>query len=176
MKLIIYITLFTWVALGYADETMNKIKVLQPSHPALPNLIVRLQKDMLQEKKWDHVLGIAQVYRDAVLKDSTSFRVEPFLMEAYSLLQFCRYDDVKSVLKVAAFYAGQFGTKDDLQKIDKAHELGHLSSLYKKNAPVQPKTASFSRNELDWKVDSKNHQLLEHLDQVIVRTESKCQL
>ena len=103
-----------------------------------------------------------------------SYRVEPVLMEAYALIQFCRYQDARNVLAYGEYYAKKFNHKDDLAKIQKAQELEKLSKLYVNAHPTKSEDQKFEANELEWNLNSDKKEIFKVLDRIKIRTESQC--
>lgn len=148
--------------------------VMQKTHPSFSDAIISLQTSFMKERKWEHVLGIGQVYRSQVAPLAQSFRVEPFLMEAYGLIQYCRYADAKAVLNQAKYFAEKYQRSNDLLKIQKAMELEELGRLYRNMTLVTSVENDFAKNQIEWRMDSGNESLLQALNKVIVKTETQC--
>lgn len=153
---------------------MQIINGMKKNHPSLPQAVIDLQTRYLKEKKWEHVLGIGQVFRTELAMSKESFRVEPFLMEAYGLIQYCHYHDARAVLNQAKYFAKKYQRSMDIPKIEKAMELEKISQLYRSADFVKPSKSNFSENKIEWQIDAQNESLLYQLDQVIVRTENRC--
>lgn len=175
MKSIISLALLLVVLPSFGATAVDKVRTMKSTHPEYMNALIELQSTFVKEKKWEHVLGIAYVYRTRIMKAQKTFRVEPFLMEAYSLIQFCRYQDARSVLENGKYYAEKLGSEEDLRKLQKAGELEKLSQLYKNLEPAESDERSFSSNELQWEVATQTDEVLQVLNKVIIRTESLCQ-
>lgn len=153
---------------------MNTIVGMKKNHPSLPLAIIDLQSRFLKERKWENVMGIGQVFRAQLATSKESFRVEPFLMEAYGLIQYCHYHEARAVLNQANYFAEKYQRLKDIQKIEKAMELEKLGQLYRNVDFVDPPKGTFSKNQIEWEVDSQNESLLYILSQVIVRTDNLC--
>lgn len=153
---------------------MEKVRSLSFDNKEISLAISELQMNMLKEGKWENVMGIGRYFREGILKGEDFYKVEPFLMEAYALVQYCRYEDAKKVLEQGEYYAQKFGSEADLKKIEKANELKDLSKLFvKENNPVTPRN-SFHQNQLEWQISSDNKAVLKYLDRLIIKTESLC--
>lgn len=174
MKLKISFFILLWMTLAHSASPLERIRRLKSSHPAFADAIVQLQSDYLKEKKWEHVLGVGQVFRIQIAPVRSQFRVDPFLMEAYALIQYCRYSDARAVLDQAQYFAGQFENPDALRKLEKARELEKLTQLYRNLTPVIVSQSNFSNNEIAWQVDPGNKELFDHLDAIIIRVNSEC--
>lgn len=174
MKIFFLLGLTLWSLLSLADSPMDTIASMKKNHPLLPQAIIELQTRYLKEKKWEHVLGIGQVFRAQLATTKESFRVEPFLMEAYGLIQYCHYDDARAVLNQAKYFAKKYQRLMDIQKIEKAFELEKLSQLYRSTDFIKSSKSEFSQNKIEWKIEAENESLLYLLNQVIVRTNNLC--
>lgn len=171
--LLLVLSLFS-VSVAFAGDAMDKIRSLRSSHPDFPDAIVELQAQMLKERKWENTLGIAHVFRTGFADQRSTFRADPYLMEAYALIQFCRFDEAGAVLDQAEFYAKKYELPLILTKIQKARELEGLSRLYRNTRPATIKQSSFRKNQIQWTVDPSNEEIFNVLDQVIIRPESRC--
>lgn len=175
MKFLLLLCLTLWGNISLADDMTAQLRLMEPNHPSFPDAIVALQTKMLKEKKWENVLGIAKIYRTHFPQQRKSFRVEPFLMEAYSLIQFCRFQDARSVLELGEFYAKTYGEEKSLKKIQKAQELEKLSQLYKNLTPPKAIANDFGENQLEWEINPGSKNLFEVLDRILIKTRSLCQ-
>lgn len=153
---------------------MDKLVSMDITHPAYPGTFVELQSAFLKDSKWENVMALGLVFRKHFLVQESTFRVGPVLMEAYSLIQFCRYDEARSVLEYGKFYAKKFNRQDDLLKIQKAQELEKLSKLYVNAHPPLAETPKFEANELEWKLEPEQDGIFKVLDKIKIRTESQC--
>lgn len=153
---------------------MDKLASMHPSNPAFPSAYIELQTSLLKANKWENVMALGLFYRKNFLIHENSFRIEPVLMEAYSLIQFCHFEDAHKVLELGEFYAKKFNRQEDLAKIQKAQELKKLSKLYLNANPPQSESLKFSENELEWQLNPDQIEILKVLDMIKVRTESQC--
>ena len=174
MKLFLLLNLILWCFSSIAETPMETIAAMKRTHPSFPDAVIDLQSRFLKEKKWENVMGIGKVFRTQLAASKESYRVEPFLMEAYGLIQYCRYTDAKAVLNQAKYFAEKFQKLNDLHKIEKAMELEKLGQLYRNVNFINPPEREFSENQIEWKIDSEKESLLYHLNEVIVRTENLC--
>lgn len=119
-------------------------------------------------------MGIGQVFRAQFATSQESFRAQPFLMEAYGLIQYCRYSDAKAVLNQAKYFAEKYQKLNDLPKIEKAMELEKLAQFYRNVNFINSPQREFSENQIEWRIDPQKESLLYILNHVIVRTENLC--
>lgn len=157
-----------------AQSPMETIAAMNRTHPSFSDAVIDLQSSFLKERKWENVMGIGQVFRSQLATSKGSFRVEAFLMEAYGLIQYCRYKDAKAVLRQAKYFAEKYQNLNDLPKIEKAMELEQLGQYYRNVNFINPPQREFSENQIEWKIDAEKESLLYILNQVIVKTENLC--